>query len=141
MLPQPAHDIDHGLLKHHEHHAPHCGILPPPTTFCGAAMNDSKEPKERKKRTEERNESQQPVEVIRRGAVAASSWQRQAPSGYPYYYFSICRSWKSLSSDRTGYSKNFFAEHSSQLVEVIQATAAWIEAKKSEHAAAGVLAA
>ena len=30
-------------------------------------------------------ESTEPVIVIRNGAIAASIWQRQSPSGYAYY--------------------------------------------------------
>jgi len=107
-------------------------------------MNESKETKEKRKSAGESDEEQQPVKVVRRGAVAASVWKRQAPSGYPYYDFSLSRSWKSLSTDKMGYSKNFFANHAKQLAEVIEETAAWIEAQKVQDqtaAPAGALAA
>ena len=48
-------------------------------------MSEAKEGK--RKNPAESEESRQPVHVIRRGAIAASVWQRQAPSGYPYYDF------------------------------------------------------
>ncbi len=35
-----------------------------------------------------------PVHVVRKGAIAASIWQRQSPSGYAYFDFSLSRSWK-----------------------------------------------
>jgi hypothetical protein len=108
-------------------------------------MNESKEPKENRKKTaSESEESQQPVKVVRRGAIAASVWKRQAPSGYPYYDFSLSRSWKSLSTNKTGYSKNFFADHAKELAEVIQETSTWIESQKAQDqggAAVGALAA
>lgn len=67
-----------------------------------------------------------PVHTIREGAVAASIWRRQSPSGYAYYDFSLTRSWKSLSSGSTGYSKNFFARNQVDLAVVIDKAAAWI---------------
>ncbi len=71
-------------------------------------------------------ESTEPVIVIRNGAIAASIWQRQSPSGYAYYDFSVSRSWKSLSTDRAGYSKNFFETNEVELIEVIQKASTWI---------------
>lgn len=65
-------------------------------------------------------EAAEPVEVIRKGAIAASIWQRQSPSGYAYYDFSLSRSWKSMSTDKTGYSRNFFETSQADLIEVIQ---------------------
>ncbi len=71
-------------------------------------------------------ESTEPVIVIRNGAIAASVWQRQSPSGYAYFDFSVSRSWRSLSTDRAGYSKNFFETNEAELIEVIQKASAWI---------------
>ena len=48
------------------------------------------------------------VKTVREGAVAASIWRRQSPTGLPYYDFSLSRSWKSMASGKTGYSQNFF---------------------------------
>jgi hypothetical protein len=105
------------------------------------------ETKDIKNRTKDQGgklETTTPVHVVRRGAIAASIWRRQAPSGFPYYDFSLSRSWKSLSTSKTGYSKNFFADHEQELVEVIRETCAWIAARKQEDqatAAPGTLAA
>ena len=72
-----------------------------------------------------------PVKTIRHGAVAASIWKRQSPSGFEYYDFSLSRSWKTQSSGREGYSPNFFAGN----VEAIQATvaeaASWIASQQA----------
>ena len=38
-------------------------------------------------------ENMDPVHIIRKGAIAASVWQRQSPSGFAYYDYSISRSW------------------------------------------------
>lgn len=99
-------------------------------------MNEPVELKEKKDRNGNAEEPKQPVKVVRRGALAASIWRRQAPSGYPYYDFSLSRSWKSMSTEKTGYSKNFFAEHAQELSEVIAETAAWIIAQKLQDQAA-----
>jgi len=67
-----------------------------------------------------------PVHTIREGAVAASVWRRQSPSGYAYYDFSLTRSWESLSSGSTGSSRNFFAKNRDELAQVIDAATKWI---------------
>lgn len=97
---------------------------------------DTKETKPKERPAGSKQDSTMPIHVVRRKAIAASIWKRQAPSGYPYYDFSLSRSWKSLSTNKTGYSKNFFAEHAPELTEVIQETTAWIEARKAEDQAA-----
>ena len=77
-------------------------------------------------------ETTEPVITIRKGAIAASVWQRQSPSGYAYYDFSLSRSWKSLSTDKTGYSKNFFESNESDLIEVIQKASTWITQNRKQ---------
>lgn len=66
-----------------------------------------------------------PAHVIREGGVAAMIWPRQSATGFPYYEYSISRSWK-LHSGRSGYSQNFFAKNQSQLVKVIEMASQWI---------------
>lgn len=85
-------------------------------------------------RKEIEGESTEPVHVVRKGAIAASIWQRQSPSGYAYYDFSLSRSWKSLSTDKTGYSRNFFETNDADLIEVIQKASAWITEHRSLEA-------
>ena len=74
----------------------------------------------------------EPVHVVRDGAVAASIWLRQSLAGLPYFEFSLSRSWKSLTSGKTGYSKTFFSRNRSELVSVTEKAAAWIEQRESE---------
>jgi hypothetical protein len=62
---------------------------------------------------------QQPVKTIRRGAVAASIWKRQTPTGFEYLDFSLSRSWKLKSGERDGYSQNFFVANEAALGEVV----------------------
>jgi hypothetical protein len=82
-------------------------------------MNEEKN-ELKKKKTEGEVKTTDPVQTIRDGAVAASIWRRQSPSGYAYYDFSLSRSWKSMSSGKTGYSQNFFGRHKAELVNVIE---------------------
>ena len=79
-------------------------------------------------------ELKDPVQVIREGAIAASIWQRQGPSGYAYYDFTLSRSWKSVSSGRTGYSKNFFSRNSEELISVTRKATEWIAEREPQSA-------
>jgi len=67
-----------------------------------------------------------PVKMIRQGAVAASIWKRQSPSGFEYFDFSLSRSWKSKGTDREGYSPNFFARSEEDLISVVKGATSWI---------------
>lgn len=79
-------------------------------------------------------ESKDPVQVIREGAIAASIWQRQGPSGFAYYDFTLSRSWKSVSSGRTGYSKNFFSRNAEELISVTRKATEWIAEREPQLA-------
>ena len=96
-------------------------------------MNDMKreltEPKTKKNGAKD-GETTDPVHTVREGAVAASIWLRQSPSGFPYYDFSLSRSWKSMSSGKTGYSKNFFERNQEALITVIEKASAWIKERQ-----------
>ena len=83
-------------------------------------MNDTKEKPQTK-----------PEITIRRGAVAASIWKRQAPSGFEYFDFSLSRAWKAKSSGRDGYSPNFFYDNGEQLGEVIKEASIWIAERQA----------
>ena len=78
-------------------------------------------------------EGTDPVHVVRKGAIAASIWRRQSPSGFAYYDFSLSRSWKSMSSEKTGYSRNFFETNQADLWEVIERASAWIVEKRESE--------
>lgn len=94
-------------------------------------MNEKQETKKKKALPTE-----VPVHTIRTGAVAASIWRRQSPSGYVYFDYSLARSFKSLSSGNTGYSKNFFARNQQELVSVIEQATRWIAEHESKQNAA-----
>jgi hypothetical protein len=79
-----------------------------------------------------------PVKTIRRGAIAASIWRRQAPTGFEYYDFSISRSWKSKSSGKEGYSSNFFTRNAEDLAAVAEEAAVWIEENETEESVSQV---
>ncbi len=84
-------------------------------------MNEKPETKKKKAIAAET-----PVHTIRSGAVAASIWKRQSPSGYVYFDYSLARSFKSLSTGSTGYSKNFCSRNQLELATVIEQAARWI---------------
>ncbi len=67
------------------------------------------------------------VHTIREGAIAASIWKRQPPGGEPYYDFSLSRSWKSTTSGKSGYSRNFYARNRDEVVRVTEKATVWIE--------------
>ncbi len=94
-------------------------------------MNELNETKSRKKGTA--SENSDPVKVIRKGAIAASIWRRQSPNGFAYYDFTLSRSWKAMSSDKKGYSRNFFGNNVPELQDVINEASSWI-ASNSEPA-------
>ncbi|BBO34329.1 hypothetical protein [Lacipirellula parvula] len=84
-------------------------------------------------------EPRDPVHIIREGAIAASIWKRQGPSGFAYFDFTLSRSWKSASTERTGYSKNYFSRNVEELISVSRKAADWIaehEQKDSLQASA-----
>lgn len=99
-------------------------------------MNEQKETKKKKTTAAET-----PVHSIRAGAVGASIWRRQSPAGYVYFDFSLTRSWKSLSSGNTGYSKNFFARNQQDLAQVIEQATQWITEHEKKQAGAEPIAA
>lgn len=72
-----------------------------------------------------------PTKTVRRGAIAASIWKRQAPSGFEYYDFSLSRSWKSKSSGKEGYSPNFFIENEEAISAVVRDAASWIASQQA----------
>jgi hypothetical protein len=98
-------------------------------------MNDTKrettEPRARKNQ-DKNGEATDPVHTVREGAVAASIWLRQSPPGLLYYDFSLSRSWKSMNTGKTGYSKNFFARNRDDLIRVVEKASAWIEEQHLE---------
>lgn len=93
-------------------------------------MNDKQELKKKKITPIET-----PVHSIRSGAVGASIWRRQSPAGYVYFDYSLTRSWKSLSSGNTGYSKNFFVRNQQELLQVIEQATVWITQHEDREAA------
>lgn len=96
----------------------------------------SEETSKRKKETSNEAPNAEPVHVVRQGAIAASIWQRQSPSGFAYFDFTLSRSWKSK-TEKTGYSKSFFGTNKDQLLAVIAETAQWIATNSQEQAGDG----
>lgn len=76
----------------------------------------------------------EPVHVVRHGAIAASIWQRQSPSGFAYFDYTLSRSWKSQGTGKAGYSKSFFGANRDNLLAVITETTEWITARSVDSA-------
>lgn len=72
-----------------------------------------------------------PIKTVRNGAVGASIWKRQAPSGFEYFDFSLSRSWKTQTTGREGYSPNFFAGNLDDLQATISEAANWIASQQA----------
>jgi len=72
-----------------------------------------------------------PIKTIRHGAVAASIWRRQSPTGFEYFDFSLSRSWKTQKTGREGYSPNFFANNEPELLATINEAASWIAGQQA----------
>ena len=97
-------------------------------------MSEPKAESTKKKNAPVEAEAAEPLETIREGSVAASIWQRQSLSGYAYYDFSLSRNWKSMSTDKTGSSKNFFSKNQDELKRVIEKACKWIEDRERQAA-------
>lgn len=93
--------------------------------------NERRESKPNRKKADAAGEKNQPVKVIRHGAIAASIWQRQAQSGYEYFDFTLSRAWKSQTGDKAGYSQSFFEANRDALVKCVEEAVAFIEANKA----------
>lgn len=91
----------------------------------------------KKRNREAASDGTVPVAIIREGAIAASIWKRQSPSGFAYYDFTLSRSWKSMGSGKSGYSKSFFEANQCELVAVIQRTSEWLAARPPEQPSEG----
>ena len=71
-------------------------------------------------------EGQQPIHVITVGAVSASIYLRQAPSGYAYHAYHLKRSYRSLTTRNAIQSTDFFVDNQADLVAVIAQASQWI---------------
>ncbi|QDV81026.1 hypothetical protein [Botrimarina mediterranea] len=78
------------------------------------------------KKTSTKSAAERPVHMVRRGAIAASIWQRQTQTGFAYHEFTLSRSWKSKSGEREGYSSSFFIRNAADLATVIEGASTWI---------------
>ena len=59
------------------------------------------------------------VETKRSGAIGANIFRRQAPGGFQYYDFNLSRAWKASSTNKEGYSQNYFANNREALHKAI----------------------
>lgn len=74
--------------------------------------------------------AERPVHMVRRGAIAASIWQRSRDAGGVYFEYTLSRSWKSQNGGRQGYSHGFFSRNVGELSEVINEATRWIATRE-----------
>ena len=98
-------------------------------------MTDEQKSEPKRKKETSDGAKKGPEHVIRDGGIAAMIWRRESTTGFPYYEFSISRSWKSVSSGKTGYSQNYFSKNEAQLVKVIELASRWIAEAESRDQA------
>ena len=90
---------------------------------------------EPKKAKNQSNEASELAHTVRDGAIAANIWKRQSQTGFPYFEFSLSRSYKSVSSGKAGYRSNFFSRNEAQLLKVVAEACRWIsDAEAQGHA-------
>jgi len=80
---------------------------------------------EPKKKEKSEGSKSGPEQVFRDGGIAAMIWRRESTTGFPYYEYSISRSWKNQAG-KTGYSQNYFSRNEAQLINVIGQATKWI---------------
>lgn len=81
---------------------------------------------ETKKTKSEHKQGTKPAHTVRDGAIAANIWLRQTQTGLPYYEYSLSRSYKSMTTDKSGYTSNFFSRNEAALLKVIEQASRWI---------------
>jgi len=97
--------------------------------------SNEKEPTKKNEKNNGATRNQNPVKVIRVGAIAASIWKRQTSTGFEYLDYSISRSWKLKNGEREGYSQNFFEGNEEALMEVINLASLFIRAEQTDEMA------
>ncbi len=104
-------------------------------------MTDEQKTELKRKKESSDGAKKGPEQVIRDGGIAAMIWRRESSTGFPYYEYSISRSWKSQAG-KTGYSPNYFCRNEAQLINVIGQATKWIaDADAKNQADAEALAA
>jgi hypothetical protein len=89
--------------------------------------------KSKPKSDEPRPSDQKPLKVLRVGAIAASVWRRQTPTGFEYLDFSLSRSWRPKNGEREGYSQSFFEHNEEALFEVISQACRFIRDAREDQ--------
>ena len=99
-------------------------------------MTDEEKPETKKKKKTSDGTKKGPEQVIRDGGIAAMIWRRESTTGFPYYEFSLSRSWKSVSSGKDWLLAELtFQRNEAQLVKVIELASKWIAEAESRDQA------
>ena len=98
-------------------------------------MTNEQKPEPKKAKTQGKDDNNELAHTVREGGIAANIWRRQSQTGFPYWEYSLSRSWKSPTSGKAGYSQNFFSRNEAQLVNVIKRASEWIAEAESKDQA------
>lgn len=93
----------------------------------------SEQKPEPKKTKPEGKDTAELAHTVRDGAIAASIWRRQSQTGFPYFEFSLSRSYASVSTGKKGYRSNFFARNKEQLLKVVDEACDWCAQHEQEN--------
>lgn len=95
-------------------------------------MTNELKPEPKKAKTENKDGGNL-VHTVRDGAIAANIWKRQSQTGFPYFEFSLSRSYASVTSGKKGYRSNFFARNKDQLLKVVDQACDWCAENEQEN--------
>ena len=85
------------------------------------------------------NIKQKPEHEISCGTVIASIYLRQSNCGFPYYDFSLSRTWKSMTTGKPAHGTSFFDKNETDLIQAIRKACTWVRDKNAEAAAGEAL--
>ena len=66
-----------------------------------------------------KKKAETPIHTIRRGAIKASIWRRQTPTGFEYLDFTIARTWAQKNGKEAS-AANYFADNEIDLIDVVR---------------------
>ena len=81
---------------------------------------------------------QKPEHEVRCGTVTASIYLRQSNCGFPYYDFSLSRSWESKATGKRAHGTSFFEQNEADLADAVRQAAEWIRSRNTEAATENV---
>ena len=75
---------------------------------------------------------QKPEHEVSCGTVTASIYLRQSNCGFPYYGYSLSRSWQSKATGKQTHGTSFFDQDEADLTQAVRQASEWIRTKNAE---------